>query len=445
MVSCLHETTSFLHAQLLTALRIDEIDLHTQCLIVSIGSPLDDRDSSSTFWTPYVPELNPYYRHETHLGLHGVRVEVNGLGIVVPATESDVTIRALDRQKLVMKLFEAFGMKADASEPGLIGARLIQQMGGIQGCRVFKIAGVRKLIQQYGPLESFTKSNALLTIGQVDPLSHMLNFKNYEQLYVEGQPITPEKAFIYLLKRGVFRVGLALHCPSCELEFWIGLDNVKTESKCEYCGQMFNIAPQLKDRDWRYRRSGLFGREDHQEGSIPVALTLLQLDTVISMKRKVLVTAMNIAPISANIECCESDFVVVTQAPRDNRIQIVIGECTTGGPKNEITKDDVRKLTKIADAFPLNRVEPFILFSKTNPFTMEEVSICQEAKAPNRFRVILLSDRELEPYFVYERTSQDFNINRFANSLNDLAEATHHIYFDPKAKQDAHPASPRSL
>jgi hypothetical protein len=40
-------------------------------------------------------------------------------------------------------------------------------------------------------------------------------------------------------------------------------------------------ATQLRDRNWAYRRSGLFVREDNQGGGIPVAVTLQQLDTML--------------------------------------------------------------------------------------------------------------------------------------------------------------------
>ena len=141
-------------------------------------------------------------------------------------------------------------------------------MGGLQGCRVFKIEGVRKLIEKYGPLESFTRSGAVQVIGQNDPATGRPNFEKYERLFIEQREkpkLKAEDAFEYLVKNGVFQVGLKLKCSNCELDFWIFLDDVATEIRCGLCGRIFNITGQLRDRDWAYRRSGLFGREDHQE------------------------------------------------------------------------------------------------------------------------------------------------------------------------------------
>jgi len=59
---------------------------------------------------------------------------------------------------------------------------------------------------------------------------------------------------------------------------------------------------------------------------------------------------------------------------------------------------------------------------------------CHAAQSAGRKRLILLSDRELEPYFVYEWAEKEFVIDPTAVSLEDLANTTHALYFDPKPK-----------
>ncbi len=414
-----------------------EPELANQRVFVSVRPILDTSSGNEvTFRIPYIPELNEYYGRKAHFKWNEARAEADGLGIVTSVRDHDLTIRGLVKRELVAKIFEAFGMKATPSLAGRVASRLIQQMGGIQGCRVFKIAGVRSLIEKYGPLQSFTKSHAVQTIGKNDPVTHLPNFGKYEDLHIEQRDspkLKPENAFEYLLKRGVFLAGLNLRCSKCELEFWTRLDDLATEVECEYCGTMFNVSPQLRDRDWAYRRSGLFGRDDHQEGSIPVALTLQQLDTTLHWDA-MFVTAMNVAPISAAVVPCETDFVLVAQKSYQDVVQVAVGECKAGGPKNEITEDDVDKLARVAKAFPRRRIETYVVFSKTGTFTDEEVARCRRAQPLNRLGVILLSDRELEPYFVYERTEKEFKIRPTAISLDDLARNTHDIFFEPKRK-----------
>lgn len=411
----------------------DEYDLHTQHYVASIDPLAHGEDEQVTFSLPFLPELNDFYRREVCLA-DGVRSERNGLGVITNVTTDQLTIRAVPRRLLVANLFEAFGMKIQLSEAGRIASRVIQQMGGVQGCRVFKIAGVRALIEKYKPFQSFTRGDATQIIGEVDPVTHVPNFSRYESLFIEpreGHKLKPQHVFDYLVKSNVFRVGLAFTCPSCELESWTHLDNLGTEITCEYCGKRFNVTPQLKDGAWAYRRSGLFGREDHQQGAIPVALTLQQMDTILAWEM-VFVTSMTIESAGAKITPCETDLVIVSEKGfYDDLVGIAIGECKGRG---EITEEDVRKLAQVADAFPKDRIQAYILFSKTVSFTVEEIARCRAAQPAGRRRVILLSDRELEPYFVYERAAEEFEIDPTAISLEDLANTTHALYFDPKPK-----------
>jgi hypothetical protein len=62
------------------------------------------------------------------------------------------------------------------------------------------------------------------------------------------------------------------------------------------------------------------------------------------------------------------------------------------------------------------------------------VERCRAAQEQYQRRVILLSERELEPYFMYERAEKEFIIPGSAISLSDMAQATQNIYFDPKPK-----------
>jgi hypothetical protein len=412
----------------------DDIQLHTQHVVVSVRPLVDiTKHEDRTFQIPFIPELNEYFGRKCYFIWDAARAEVDGLGIIIEVTRGHLTLHALESRSLITKIFEAFGMNAKPSQPGLIASRLIQQMGGLQGCRVFKIAGVRKLIEKYSPYQSFTKSAAVQIIGQNDPKTGEPNFSEYENLFIEYREsgkLRPEDAFTYLVKKGVFRVGLKFECPNCQLEFWLPLDDVRTLVKCEYCGNEFNVTPQLRDRDWAYRRSGLFGRDDHQEGGIPVALTLQQLDTVLRMQSMIYTTAMNITPVTAPINSCETDLVVITRS-YDGHVQLLIGECKT---REEINDQDVANMKKVADAFPKERFEVFIVFAKLSHFTSEEIERCRVSQDQYRYRVILLCERELEPYFVYERTAQEFDINKTAVSLEDFAKNTHDIYFDPKQR-----------
>ncbi len=69
---------------------------------------------------------------------------------------------------------------------------------------------------------------------------------------------------------------------------------------------------------------------------------------------------MKLNPITAPIEACKTDFVILHQ-DFHGRVELVIGECKMN---KEITEDDVRHLAKVADAFPPDRFDVFIVFAK---------------------------------------------------------------------------------
>jgi hypothetical protein len=181
---------------------------------------------------------------------------------------------------------------------------------------------------------------------------------------------------------------------------WIHLDDVKTNSICAYCDHHYDVTPQLKDRDWRYRRSGIFGRDDHQLGGVPVALTLQQLSTSLHDNIMMYSTALSFLPAGATIElACESDFLAVVSgalAMSESPVQLVFGEAKT---ERAIDAQDVRKLGKLADAVPSDLAQAYILFSKTVAFTSDEIALTKTLNTQHRRRVILWSREELEPLF----------------------------------------------
>jgi hypothetical protein len=364
-----------------------------------------------------------------------VRAEGSGVGVITTVSDHNLTLKAIDVQRLVQNVFSTFGISANPSAAGRVTSRLIGQMGGLQGCRVFKIAGVRHLVEKYGPDNSFTKSAAVQIIGANDSSTGHPNYDRFKHLHIEYNPGIREwnstHAFLYLLKKQVLAVGLELQCPHCELKFWQVLDDIKSETYCEYCRIQFDVALQLKDRDWAYRRSGLFGRDDNQEGGIAVSIVLQQMHTVLSQSNMLFTTALELSCAASRIKC-ESDLVVL-HPERDGRIGLVIGECKTRGT---IEETDVANLVKMADALPKERFDVFLLFAKLAPFSEEEIKICQKAQDDTRPRVILLSDRELEPYWVYELADKEFFIkDPHVSSLTDMAIATTQVYFNPVRKE----------
>ena len=410
-----------------------DMRLHNQHLVVSIDPGIGlFGNERATIQTPYVPELNEYSGRQYYFEWNKARVEPEGMGIISNASRSDLSLNALDVVEFVKRIFSVAGIDAELSQPGRIALRLIQQMGGLQGCRVFKIGGVRMLLETFGPDTSFSHQCALRAIGKGDTGNGILSISEYKNLFIESRPyrteLKPHEVFSYLLKKGVYRTGLEFDCPSCRLEFWRSLDEVRTEATCEYCGHKFNVAPYLRDKNvWRYRRSGLFGRANNQEGAIPVILTIQQLHTIFHSQEMLYAPAMSLKSKST-ANPCETDFVVLAQRPLDGKIDIAIGECKT---RKQISDANVNNLQAIADAFPSERFNVYIIFSKLDSFSSEELARVRRLNNEYRRRVILFTARELEPYPLYERTAKEFNIARYAISFEEMADITAQVFLQP--------------
>ncbi len=394
------------------------------------------RDRNVTLFPPFLPDLNEFFGRELSYPYGRVRADYGLVGaaisLLIRTQDSDVTLRSVSALKLVTSLFERYGMVAKPTKAGLVTSRLISQMGGVQECRVFKIEGVRTLITDQKPDQHFDRGHACRVIGNFDNEANQMRFAPFEDLFISTRPMSrklqPGDAFNKLLLERVLNVGLELRCPHCELAFWQPLDEVKTDVACAYCGIMIAVTMQLQDRNWAYRRSGLFGRDDHQHGGIPVAITLQQLDIQLSSDGMLYTSCLELVPSGAAINACETDFVVVTKGfshHRPHLPQVIVGECKSAGGK--ITRDDAEHLQNVASAFPRNRLSLFVLFAKAGHFSEDEIDACAISQDEWQPRVLLFSKDDLESSDIFDR-HPDADPKLRAQGLEGMAQLMTECY-----------------
>jgi hypothetical protein len=420
----------------------------SQHLAASISFTGGLYDEQHTLSPPYLPELNEFYARTMHFEYDKLRIEPGRVGLFIDAADHDSFLYALPVADLIERLFGIVGYESKLSSGGLIARQLIARVGGLQGARVFKIPGVRRLLRTHGPTASFTKKGALQLIGGKDPQNPGVKFSDHESLYIEQRPrevtkLTPDAVFAYLVEKGLFRIGAELTCPSCRMSSWTALDALKQRVVCELCGREHDATRQLVNGEWHYRRSGVMGAERNAQGAVPVTLTLQQLATTLhGFARDIYSPSLEIKPrAGVDLPTCEVDFVWVApelRGWRPPKTGILLGECKDQGPIELAEfEQDVENLRRVADAFPRHRFETFIVLSKLAPFTPEEIQRARTLNGEYQQRVILLTARELEPYMIYERTKREFpNIRGYGGTLDDLAHTTSQIYFpaaDPGA------------
>lgn len=394
-------------------------------------------DEHHTFHAPYLPEINEFYARMMHFRYDKLRIEPERIGIVIGVVDHDSFLYALPVTELMERIFDMAGYEAKLSEAGLITTQLITRLGGVQGGRVFKVPGVRRLFKTHGLNASITKKAALDTIGSKDPDRPDAKFSDHQDLYIEPRPIgenlTPNAVFGYLVGNGLFRVGADLTCPSCKMTSWIPLDSLKHKVVCDLCGHEHDVTRNLTDvNEWHYRRSGVLGVEKNAQGAVPVSLTLQQLDTHFNggLRDNLYSPSLDFTP-KPDVDGvkCETDFVWVISRAYPRKTVVILAECKDQGP---ITADDVSNLKRIADSLPRKRFKTFVILSQISPFTDDEVEIARTLNDQYRQRAILLSANELEPYVIRERTKDESGRDLRWHSPEEMANSTAQLYFTPK-------------
>ena len=369
-----------------------------------------------TLKLPHIAELNEFYSREVVFDPWELKVNREGFALRIDGRTDSVTLHPINKEILLKKIFDIQGIKAETSQPGLLATKIIEKIGGLEGARVLKIKGVRVLLEEGGPVIFVTRGEAVKTIFNN-------NFEKHKRLYIESRTskeLDSNQVFDYLLKKDFFRAGLELVCNQCKLKNWLSLKNVDDTWICEYCGSNDAISTHLKNRgDWRFRKSGLFAKDNHQEGAIPVLLTLLTMKRVLDRDHFSYTTALKLNGEKIN---CESDFCVM-EGHRSDALNIAIGECKSEG--GSITKQDCENLKGVA--LKLAEIhfkgEVYITFVKTaDSFTSDEITLFKELN--KEVRLILFTNKELElyePYWLANGEIEKDVPEKYPNSMDDLA------------------------
>jgi hypothetical protein len=141
--------------------------------------------------------------------------------------------------------------------------------------------------------------------------------------------------------------------------------------------------------------------------------------------------ATKLEPNGADIAACETDFIFVAPTRGGGKVQLAIGECKTRRP---IEERDVDNLLRVARSFPPEQFDIFLVFAKLADFTEYELQAILRVNEGDDHRAILFTERELEPWFVYERTEKIFDIEKVVISLQDLADVTHTVFYEKRVK-----------
>jgi len=390
-------------------------------LIVSIDPISEFEFPEHTLKPPFIRQLNEFYSREIAFDPRKIRIAKDGVAAIVESNDNSLFLYPIPHQALIQKVFELAGLKSEISQAGLITKRIIKKLEGVDGGRVFKISGVRKLFRKLKTDECITKGEATKIIWEDG------NFKKFENLYIEQREkakLTTDDVFNFLLKKDFLRPGLELICNHCKLPNWISLQEIDDIWRCNYCGDDNKTSLQLKDRgDWKFRKSGLFAKDNNQEGAIPVILTLLVFLRIFDFSKFIYSPSLKL--ISEN-KSCEIDFCIL-QYQRGDKIQLGIGECKSEG--GVIDQEDVDNLKFIWNKVKSLNIDCYLVFSKTaEKFEQSEIDLFKKVKEEN-IPIILLTNKEMEPHDSYCEIPEADNLpEKYASDMIDMSRNSVYLY-----------------
>jgi hypothetical protein len=321
----------------------------------AIQSPPSELPGDLILRLPLLRDLNEWYsRSLMPAQPWNLRVQPNGLDLLVRVHDTALGIYPVHIDSLVEKLFDRAGLRIQRSAPGQVTQRIIEMMGGLPGCLLFKITGVRRLLGMTKSRNGITRNQAIQTIRDRDPVSRKASFDRFQRLLRDARP---EDVLTRLLERGVFRVGLELICPNCRLRPFIEPARISDEVECPLCGLRFMLAPVVSGKEWRLRTSGVFEREGSPDGAIPSILAMAEVARVNALIGTTFVRPS--CTIAIGEKECESDLIGI-EISRDGDPVVVVAECKALG---EVDADDVISLKEVRQLLRESGVECYLLFA----------------------------------------------------------------------------------
>lgn len=424
-----------------------------QNIVVTVNSLGDYEHPRHTLELPYIRILNEFYSREITFDPWIIRIEKDGIGAIVKSDDNMLQLRPISFQSLIERIFYIAGMKVGLNQPGRIAMRILEKIEGVDGGRVFKIRGVRELFKKLS--QRITKKiirieNEKEIVEQIITTYYSrkeaekiirggAEFKKYENLFIEPRQkptLEPSDVFDFLLKCEFLMPGLELTCEHCKLKEWLPLRAIDDIGNCSYCGYGNKTCMHLKlssnakgEGDWKFRKSGLFEKDNNQEGAIPVILTLLVFNRIFETSNFIYSTALDIVSDTQEFEI---DYCVLNYH-HNGRIEIGIGECKDQG--GEISDNNIKNLIKARELFLKKHINCILIFSKTaDAFNSNEMSRFR-ALLDDNVPFILLTNKELEPYHPYMDSECEEVKSMHAFNLEEMYRNTIKIYFGRKAKR----------
>ncbi len=359
------------------------------------------------FTIPNEKALEEFVQRGMGLGLRNEsKIGKNGIVIFQNYVRETIQLFPLKTWDTFKALFKKFDLEIELSPAGIYAQEIINFMGGLGKCRIFKIKGVREVLKKlsWSKLPQNKSLRFGMTYGEIKGLIRSRKrdkfgvqnwdnkcYKNLVLFFGQSRPLKPEIVADYLFEKNILRGGLCLFCTNCRKKEWYHIGEFSEKFICKYCFQEQHI-DNLERKEWHYKADGMFMIPNTGEGSLAVILSLWRLNHISSMRNLKYITSIDV-----NNKEFEIDFACMSIDSFDNTYNIVLGESRNFV---EFSKKDFQKLAKVSLRFPQ---KPYLCFS-TLKDEFSRIEKKEIRKLMNRgFLIIPLTRKELDPYDLFDR------------------------------------------
>lgn len=381
------------------------------------------QDPEFMFSFPNEPAVEEIVRRGV-LGMPGeVRLGRRGIVLQQDWAHSTLNLMPVSTKDVLHALFRQAELKAEPSQPGQYAEQIVKKMGFLHGdCRVFKIRGVREILDRLGDGSTLTKGNMYQAVRSETPDEHGQNWRPelYNDLilrYGQGRPLDFGAIFDVLLEKRILRPGFVFRCRTCFKDDWYHVSEFAEEYTCRFC-----FTPQRVDfasvHEWQYKADGLFRIRDSAQGSVAVILSLWRFEHLAHGYHGRYVTSRNLVAGDTGRRY-EIDYAYVVMGTFDASYDLVLGQATRFG---DFSDDDMQKMAELADRFPR---KPYVAFSTLKDRYSDADKGRLRSLAERGYRVIALTREELDPYDLFDRFEQA--PHKYAMGLKELSENTLHL------------------
>lgn len=266
--------------------------------------------------------------------LDAARVSKQGIVAQHKGKRSSTTLQPITAVDVTKSFLQGHQIDyVGTSSPGLAMERIVEMLGGIRGCELFKNAAIRDLLEELASGGTKPATDVRAAVNRT-----MVNYLHYAQPATKDQKADAVSALLdRAMEAKVFRIGLEFQCSRCKRYNWYAVTEFNEGYNCKSCFAR-EVTPRLDTTRWHYSSDGFFRTSNKLDGNITILLTLTFFNYLFEHR-------VQYAP-SFNYKLAgkaqEMDFAVVAGNDHYEQVEMIFGESKSGAALNPAERTKLR-------------------------------------------------------------------------------------------------------